>query len=128
MRKAARFFHMPIVFYFFGFVAWWTLIVPTSIFIYMWIKNISELTSPMGTIVGDGFAVLTAITMIAFLANYIGMWIYLFSCDETERRYKILWAILFFLTAPIATIPYFFLVYRGEYSASSHLQSSQLKA
>jgi hypothetical protein len=97
---------------------------PTSFFIYLWVRDLSKITSAAGTLLGDTFAASVVISMVAFLANYLGMWIYLFACDDSGWGNKMWWAIGFFLAAPIATVPYFFLVYRRQYSASSRMQSS----
>lgn len=122
MRRAGRFFHNRIVFYFFGFAAWWTTVVPTSFFIYLWVNNLSEITSTANTVRGIVFAASVVTSMVALLANYLGMWIYLFACDRSGRGDKIwwtMWSVLFFLTGPIATVPYFFLVYNRQFSARS---------
>jgi hypothetical protein len=114
------------VFYFFAFAAWWTLTVPTSLTIYLWANDLSEVRSTTGSFPGDAFGVFVVVTMLAFLANYLGMWTYLFSCDNSGRRIKVWWAFWFFLTAPVATIPYFFLVYRSQYSASTRTPSHEV--
>jgi hypothetical protein len=123
VRKTSKIFHNRVVYSFFGFAALWTLIVPTSFFIYLWVNNLGEIKSTTGTVLGDVFAASVVISMVAFLAIYLGMWIYLFACDCTGWGDKAWRAFLFFLTGPIATIPYFFLVYRRQYSVSSPVQS-----
>jgi hypothetical protein len=117
VRNAGRFFHTRLISYFFGFATWWTLIVPTSFFIYLRTRGLSEITSTTGTIFGIAFAAAVVTSMVAVIANYFGMWIYLFACDDTGGGYKTLWAGLFFFTGPLATIPYFFLVYKNQLAA-----------
>jgi glucan phosphoethanolaminetransferase (alkaline phosphatase superfamily) len=126
VRKAGRFFHNRIVFYFLGFATWWTLIVPTSFSVYLLANNLSEIHSTTGNVSGDVFAASVVISMVAFLANYLGMWLYLIACDGAGWSNKIWWAVGFFFTAPVATIPYFFLVYRSHYSAGSRTRLNAL--
>lgn len=90
----------------------------------MWINNLSELGSSLGTVHGDAFAAVVLISIVAVIANYFGTWIYLFTCDGSRRSDKVWWAIWFFFVGPIATIPYFVLVYRRQYLASMDASSS----
>lgn len=101
-----------------SFAAWWTLIVPTSFVVYLWIKDLKDITSTTGTLLGDVFAASVVTSILAIIANYFGMWLYLLACDHSRRGDKILWAILFFFTGPIATVPTFFFVYEKQFKAS----------
>jgi hypothetical protein len=83
VRKIVRFFHNRHVFHFFGFAALWTLIVLTSFLIYLWVRELSEIKSTTGTLFGDAFGAIVVISMMAIIANYLGMWVYLFACDNS---------------------------------------------
>lgn len=114
-----RFFYDRRTFYFFSFSAWWTLIAPTSFFVYLKIRNLGKISSTTGTFFGDAFAVFVVTTMIALFANYFGMRIYLFACDRSGRKDYIwwaMWSILFVFLGPFATVPYFFIAYRHHFS------------
>ena len=115
VREAGRFFHNRIVFDFLSLATWWTLIVPTCFFIYLWANNLSEIRSIMGSVHGDVFAASVVISMLAVIAHCLGMWVYLFACDNSGWGAKTWWAVLIFLTGPLATIPYFFIVYRSQH-------------
>ena len=91
--------------------------MPAVVFGYLWVKNQREIASTINSFLGIITVASGLITLVALLVNYFGMWIYLFSCDDSRWRHKALWVVLFFFTGPIATVPYFFLAYKRQFAA-----------
>jgi hypothetical protein len=90
----------------------------TYFFLYLLANNLSEIRTTTGTVAGDTFAAFVVISMAAFIAHYVGMWIYLFACDSSGWGEKKWWVVFIFLAGPFATIPYFFFVYRSQFMRS----------
>ncbi|MGB7548454.1 MAG: hypothetical protein WBM14_11950, partial [Terracidiphilus sp.] len=122
-RKTGRLFHTRILFYAFGFAALWTLVCDGSAFFYLWIENLSDFP-PTSWFYQNALWPFVIISLVSIPAIYFGMWIYLFACDDSGWGDKTGWIIAFFFTGPIASILYFVIVYRRQFSARSSMLSS----
>jgi hypothetical protein len=107
------------------FAAWWTLIVPIAIWAYLWIENLSEFPW-YGLLFEIALVISGVISVVAILATWVGMWIYLFARDDSSFGTKAFWFIVFFLTAWFGSILYFFFVYKQQFLAKSSALQTQL--
>jgi len=59
-------------------------------------------------------ACLGGVGAFAVLIIFFGMLLYLFRCDRSSTRMKILWLFIFFLTAWFGSSLYFFVAYQRQ--------------
>jgi len=121
--KNSSLFHSRIISYSLGFAALWTLLGDGSAVCYLWLKNLSEFP-PTSWFYQNALWPFVIISLVSIPVIYFGMWIYLFACDDSGWGEKACWIIAFFFTGPIASILYFFIVYKRQFSGRPQIISS----